>query len=66
MLFRSDIIEISTHSEKEFKNTRKLTKAQRQQMIEALTKEMKAAAKLLEFEHAAYLRDKIKKLKGEK
>ncbi len=62
----SDIIEISTHSEKEFKNTRKLTKAQRQQMIEALTKEMKAAAKLLEFEHAAYLRDKIKKLKGEK
>ena len=25
-----------------------------------------AAAKLLEFEHAAYLRDKIKKLRGEK
>ena len=29
-------------------------------MIEQLTREMKAAAKLLEFEHAAYLRDKIK------
>ena len=30
--------------------------------LEKLTKEMKAAAKLLEFEHAAYLRDKIKEL----
>ncbi len=28
-------------------------------MIAKLTKEMKEAAKLLEFEHAAYLRDKI-------
>ena len=62
----SDIIEISTHSESEFKNTKKLSKAQKQQLIESLTKEMKAAAKLLEFEHAAYLRDKIKKLRGEK
>ena len=33
-------------------------------MIEQLTKEMKAAAKLLEFEHAAFLRDKIKQLEG--
>ena len=31
-------------------------------MIAELTKEMKAAAKLLEFEYAAQLRDKIKKL----
>ncbi len=62
----SDIIEISTHSDGEFKNTKKLSKAQRQQLIESLTKEMKAAARLLEFEHAAYLRDKIKKLRGEK
>ncbi len=62
----SDIIEISTHSDSEFKNTKKLTKAQKQQLIEALTKEMKAAARLLEFEHAAYLRDKIKKLRTEK
>ena len=62
----SDIIEISTHTDSEFKNTKKLTKAQRQQLIESLTKEMKAAARLLEFEHAAYLRDKIKKLRSEK
>jgi len=27
---------------------------------------MKEAAKLLEFEHAAYLRDKISELRGEK
>ena len=59
-----DIIEISTHSDSEFKNTKKLSRAQRQQLIESLTKEMKAAARLLEFEHAAYLRDKIKKLRG--
>ena len=62
----SEILEISTHSDSEFKNTKKLSKAQRQQLIESLTKEMKAAARLLEFEHAAYLRDKIKKLRGDK
>ncbi len=62
----SEILEISTHSDSEFKNTKKLSRAQRQQLIESLTKEMKAAARLLEFEHAAYLRDKIKKLRGDK
>ena len=62
----SEILEISTHSDSEFRNTKKLSKAQRQQLIESLTKEMKAAARLLEFEHAAYLRDKIKKLRGDK
>ncbi|MFQ7104035.1 MAG: UvrB/UvrC motif-containing protein, partial [Neglectibacter timonensis] len=40
----------------------KYTPAEKRMMIEKLTKEMKAAAKLLEFEHAAYLRDKIKEL----
>ena len=62
----NEILEISTHSDDEIKNTKKLSKAQKQQLIESLTKEMKAAAKLLEFEHAAYLRDKIKKLRGDK
>ena len=62
----SEILEISTHSDSEFKNVKKLSKAQRQQLIESLTKEMKAAARLLEFEHAAYLRDKIKKRRGDK
>ena len=58
----SDIIEISTHSDDGKKSKKKLTKAEREKLIEQLTKEMKAAAKLLEFEHAAYLRDKIKEL----
>ena len=40
------------------------TAAERQELIQKYTKEMKAAAKLLEFEHAAYLRDKISKLQG--
>lgn len=62
----SEILEISTHNDSEFSNTKKLSKIQKQQLIESLTKEMRAAAKLLEFEHAAYLRDKIKKLRGEK
>lgn len=61
----SEILDISIHSEDEFSDKRKLSKAQKQELIASLTKEMKAAAKLLEFEHAAYLRDKIKKLKGE-
>lgn len=62
----SEILEISTHDDSELKSAKKMSKAQKQQLIESLTKEMKAAAKLLEFEHAAYLRDKIKKLRGEK
>lgn len=64
----SEILEISTHSDDEFKSKsgQKLSRVEKQQLIEKLTKEMKAAAKLLEFEHAAYLRDKIQKLRGEK
>ena len=60
----SDIIEISTHADDDAKPGKKLTRAEREKLIEQLTKEMKAAAKLLEFEHAAYLRDKIKELRG--
>lgn len=56
-----EIIEISTHEGE--KSTKRLTRAQREAMIKQLTAEMKAAAKILEFEHAAYLRDKIEKLK---
>ncbi len=44
----------------------RLTKAQRLQRIEQLTKEMRHAAKLLEFEHAAWLRDEIEALKSMK
>ena len=44
---------------------RKLTAAQREKRIAELTAEMKAAAKSLEFEKAAFLRDEIARLKAE-
>ncbi len=56
-----EILEISSRDNG--KPSRKMTRAQREEMIKQLTAEMKAAAKILEFEHAAYLRDKIEKLK---
>ena len=61
----SDIIDISTHADDDKKPQKKLSRAERERLIDQLTKEMKAAAKLLEFEHAAFLRDRIKKLREE-
>lgn len=45
---------------------KKMTKIEREKLIAKLSSEMREAAKMLEFEHAAYLRDKISELKGEK
>jgi len=42
---------------------KKLTKSEKAEMIEKLTAEMKQAAKVLDFEYAASLRDKIARLK---
>ena len=60
----SDVLEISTGKEEKGKGKKKkrMTALERKQAIETLTREMKAAARMLEFEHAAYLRDKIKEL----
>ncbi|MBR5135019.1 MAG: UvrB/UvrC motif-containing protein, partial [Clostridia bacterium] len=41
---------------------RRLTREERLHEIEALKKEMRHASQLLEFEHAAYLRDRIREL----
>ena len=57
-----DVLEITAHDKKLDKPVKKLTKAERMKLIEELTKEMKNAARLLEFEHAAHLRDRIKQL----
>ena len=57
-----DIIEISSKDGEE-KSISKMSKKEREAMIVKLTAEMKAAAKILEFEHAAYLRDRIEKLR---
>ena len=62
-----EILEISTKESAESKGKKKrMNAAERQAMIQQLTLEMQNAAKMLEFEHAAYLRDKIKKLKEQK
>ena len=56
-----DIIEITdTHK---LDSGKRLSRVEREKLIAQLTEEMKAAAKILEFEHAAMLRDKIRKLK---
>lgn len=60
----SDVLEISSKGETTEKKFGKLSKAEKQKLIDELAREMKDAAKMLEFEHAAYLRDKIKKLQG--
>ena len=57
-----DIIEIGTKVKKD-KPISKMSRIEREAEIKRLTNEMRQAAKILEFEHAAYLRDKINKLK---
>ncbi len=59
-----DVIEI-TSKEKIDGNAgknKKLSAKERDILVKRLTQEMKEAAKLLEFEHAAYLRDKINEI----
>lgn len=61
-----DVLEITSKNTVETKTKKKkMSAAEKQQLIDKLTAEMKNAAKMLEFEHAAYLRDKINELKGE-
>ena len=57
-----EILEI-TSKEKLDGRKKRMPKKERELLILRLTKEMKEAAKMLEFEHAAYLRDKIEELK---
>ncbi|MBR5139759.1 MAG: excinuclease ABC subunit UvrB [Clostridia bacterium] len=55
-----EIIEIGKKAKPE--KNKKLTALERARLIEDLTAEMKEAARTLEFEKAAYLRDRIKEL----
>lgn len=60
-----DVLEITrkeTRGKKGKKDVKWLPRAEREKLIAQYTAEMKKAAKLLDFEHAAYLRDKIKEL----
>lgn len=64
-----DVIEISAKEKVDMLPTmaeKRLSDKERNELIRKLTNEMKNAAQLLEFEHAAYLRDKINELKGVK
>ena len=60
-----DIIEIGKKVPSE-KSGKRMSRAEREELIARLTREMQQAAKILEFEHAAYLRDKINKLRSGK
>ncbi|MBQ6466768.1 MAG: excinuclease ABC subunit UvrB [Clostridia bacterium] len=60
-----EIIEISTGADDDGAYV-KMSRADRDKLVAKLTAEMKEAAKILEFEHAAYLRDKIEKIKNAK
>ena len=59
-----EIIEMSAKPDD--KDDSKLSRAERERLIKKLTAEMKQAAKMLEFEHAGYLRDRIRQLMDEK
>ena len=60
-----DVLEISKKEQVADKSASRMTKKEREMLIAKLEKEMRAASKMLEFEHAAYLRDRIKQLRGE-
>ena len=63
-----DLIEIGSADEnkltKKKKNNAKMTKKEKDELIDKLTKEMKEAARHLEFEKAAFLRDKISEIRN--
>ena len=61
-----DVLEISSKTKDVDKQFRRMNRFEREKVIKQLTAEMREAAKILEFEHAAYLRDKIEKLKSMK
>ena len=56
-----EVLEISKKDDKG--ENKRMSSKEREKLIEQLTREMKSAAKMLEFEHAAYLRDRIEKLR---
>ena len=58
-----DVIEITSKVDTKPANGKRLTKAERQALIDKMTKDMRAAARVLDFETAAYLRDEIEKLR---
>ncbi len=60
---RKEVRSVLEISKAESTPTGKLSKKDRERLIEQYTKQMREAARLLEFEYAALMRDKIAKLK---
>lgn len=58
-----DVIEISAKTDKKGKSKKQLTREEKQTLIRQYTSLMREAAKVLDFEQAAYFRDKITELK---
>ena len=59
------MIEISGDAEEESRPLKKLSIKELRETIKKLEKEMQQASKMLEFEYAALLRDRIIELRGE-
>ncbi|MBO5374607.1 MAG: excinuclease ABC subunit UvrB [Clostridia bacterium] len=57
-----DVIDLGKRAE-ETKSTKRMSAKDKEKLIEQLTSEMREASRKLEFEKAAYLRDRIKELK---
>jgi len=56
---------INKHSKDNNQKTQpKLTRKEKERLIDELTKQMKEASKRLEFEQAAFIRDKIKEIRN--
>lgn len=60
-----DVIEITPKSKPGEREQKRMSEQERRELIAKLTSEMKRASESLDFEHAAYLRDRIIKLRGE-
>ncbi len=60
-----DLLEISSDAAGTSKSEEKMSRKEREETIARLEKEMRQAAKMLEFEYAAQLRDRIIRLRGQ-
>lgn len=63
-----EVLEISSKdsADRKSKRLKQMSPREKMELVKQLTVEMRNAAKLLEFEHAAYLRDKIEAIKSGK
>ena len=60
----ADVIEIGKKAPRA--SDKKLSRLERERLIDQLNAEMREAARTLEFEKAAFLRDQIRELKNQK